>query len=215
MAPKRKKPGQTRMDAALDHICKMGFSRPLVRKTVKDLLKVYGEDGWMLIEEDAYKVLLDYILDEQEAAQTTNLLKDASSSKVASEEVSIQENAIASLTHNAVSNENALSSLNHNVESSEVPLLTMQGPVTQKCSKDADSDKNALPFIPFHDGDDHSANEIALQSSENTSLSLRICDEVHAPLNIYTSTHKPCYGWISDDEDDDDNTKLIELAPAT
>ncbi|KAJ0678061.1 putative [histone H3]-lysine(4) N-trimethyltransferase [Helianthus annuus] len=68
-------PGQTRMDAALDHICKMGFSRPLVRKTVKDLLKVYGEDGWMLIEEDAYKVLLDYILDEQEAAQTNNLLK--------------------------------------------------------------------------------------------------------------------------------------------
>ncbi|KAM0019648.1 putative [histone H3]-lysine(4) N-trimethyltransferase [Helianthus debilis subsp. tardiflorus] len=120
-------PGQTRMDAALDHICKMGFSRPLVRKTVKDLLKVYGEDGWMLIEEDAYKVLLDYILDEQEAAQTSNLLKDASSSKVASEEVSIQENAIASLTHNAESNKNALSSLNHNAESSEVPLLTMQG----------------------------------------------------------------------------------------
>ncbi|KAI7732608.1 hypothetical protein M8C21_001660 [Ambrosia artemisiifolia] len=126
MAPKRKKAGQTRMDAAVDHMTSMGFSKPLVRKTVKDLLKVYGEGGWKFIEEDAYKVLIDAILEEQDDAETSNLLKDASSSKVASEDVPIQENEIASLTHNAESRENALSSVNCNAESSEVPLLTLQ-----------------------------------------------------------------------------------------
>ncbi|KAI7746990.1 hypothetical protein M8C21_016298 [Ambrosia artemisiifolia] len=126
MAPKRKKAGQTRMDAAVDHMTSMGFSKPLVRKTVKDLLKVYGEGGWRFIEEDAYKVLIDAILEEQDDAETSDLLKDASSSKVVSEDVPIQENEIASLTHNAESSENALSSVNCNAESSEVPLLTLQ-----------------------------------------------------------------------------------------
>ncbi|KAJ0473534.1 putative transferase [Helianthus annuus] len=64
----------------------------------------------------------------------------------------------------------------------------------------------AAKGLAFLHGDDHSANEINLQSSENTSLSLRVCDAVHAPLNVNRRTRKPCYGWISDEEDDD-NTK--------
>ncbi|KAI3780538.1 hypothetical protein L2E82_10520 [Cichorium intybus] len=58
--------GLTRMDAALDKVSCLGFSKPLIRRTVRNLLKVYGDDGWKLIEEDGYKVVLDVILDEQE-----------------------------------------------------------------------------------------------------------------------------------------------------
>ncbi|KAI3516935.1 hypothetical protein L1887_16097 [Cichorium endivia] len=73
---KETKRGLTRMDAVLDQLSCFGFSfsRRLIRQTVRTLLKLYGEDGWKLIEEDGYKVVLDVILDEQESAQKANIL---------------------------------------------------------------------------------------------------------------------------------------------
>ncbi|KAI3470864.1 hypothetical protein Pfo_027527 [Paulownia fortunei] len=71
MAPRRRrsKVGLTRMHAALDAMRPMGFSSDVVRKCVKNLLKVYGDDGWVFIEEAAYKLLIDTILEEPEVAQ--------------------------------------------------------------------------------------------------------------------------------------------------
>ncbi|KAI3696079.1 hypothetical protein L1987_79088 [Smallanthus sonchifolius] len=172
MAPKRrKKTGLTRMDAALDQMSSLGFSKQIVRKTVGKLLKVYGDDGWKFIEEDGYKVLLDVILEEQETAETPNLLKDESSAKVALENVSFSGNDKASLTYNA--------------ESSEVPLRSIEGPGNQECLKDADVVKHDLHSSPFGTGDDHSANKVNLQNSENTPLSGCSCNTVHAPLSFY------------------------------
>ncbi|KAD2393352.1 hypothetical protein R6Q59_012327 [Mikania micrantha] len=192
MAPKRrKKAGLTRMDAALDQMSVFGFSRQLVRKTVGNLLKLYGNDGWKLIEEDAYRVLLDVILEEQETAQTHNLLMDESSTKLASEDSSLQVNNSVSLTNNAESSE------------LEVPLLLVKEPGNQEHIKDTDLDLSS--FDPI---DEHSD-----VNTENTPLSLRACDAVNAPVNVHRK-RKPCYGWISDDDNDDD-TKFITLAPAT
>lgn len=58
--------GLTRMDAALDAMRPMGFPTDAVLKSVKKLLKVYGNDGWAFIEEAAYKLLIDTILEEPE-----------------------------------------------------------------------------------------------------------------------------------------------------
>ncbi|KAK3017239.1 hypothetical protein RJ639_005527 [Escallonia herrerae] len=73
MAPraggKRRKVGLTWMDAALDAMRPLGFSDSIVRKSVKNLLKVYGNDGWAFIEEAAYKVLIDTILEVDEQPQ--------------------------------------------------------------------------------------------------------------------------------------------------
>ncbi|WCJ19814.1 hypothetical protein M5689_002088 [Euphorbia peplus] len=56
-----------RIDAAIDAVRPMGFSEPLIRKTVRNLLKTYGGDeGWPFIEEFSYKLLIDSILEEAE-----------------------------------------------------------------------------------------------------------------------------------------------------
>ncbi|KAF3974637.1 hypothetical protein CMV_002053 [Castanea mollissima] len=55
----------TCMDGALEHMCQFGFCDQLVRELVKELLKVYGNDGWYFFESDSYKVLLDALLEKQ------------------------------------------------------------------------------------------------------------------------------------------------------
>ncbi|KAK6933031.1 WIYLD domain [Dillenia turbinata] len=69
MAPRgrTRKVGLSRMDAAIDAMKEMGFAAPLVRKKVKDLLKVYdGDGGWPFIEEFSYKLLIETILAPEE-----------------------------------------------------------------------------------------------------------------------------------------------------
>lgn len=81
--------GLKRIDAAIDALVPLGFSREVVCKTIKNLLKVmfytllgylycsvwhmisgswiqvYGEDGWVFIEEACYKTVIEAILEEQ------------------------------------------------------------------------------------------------------------------------------------------------------
>ncbi|PIA61974.1 hypothetical protein AQUCO_00200160v1 [Aquilegia coerulea] len=67
MAPRGRprKVGQSRMDAAIDALTPMGYSRSLIQSRVNALLKVYDGE-WRFIEESSYQVLLDNILEEQE-----------------------------------------------------------------------------------------------------------------------------------------------------
>ncbi|XP_017217743.1 uncharacterized protein LOC108195299 isoform X2 [Daucus carota subsp. sativus] len=67
MAPRRV--GGSRRDAALDAMRAFGFEDSLTRKTLNELLKVYGKDGWPFIETDCYKVLTEAILDTLDQKQ--------------------------------------------------------------------------------------------------------------------------------------------------
>ncbi|KAF5180028.1 hypothetical protein FRX31_030382 [Thalictrum thalictroides] len=71
MAPRRRprKVGQSRMDAAIDALTPMGYSKNLIQRKVNALLKVYDGE-WRFIEESAYQVLIDAILEEQEQEYT-------------------------------------------------------------------------------------------------------------------------------------------------
>ncbi|KAK7277861.1 hypothetical protein RJT34_22880 [Clitoria ternatea] len=54
------------MDAALDAMAPYGFPNKLVRTTVSQLLKVYGgKAGWVFIEDSAYTLLIDTLLQQQ------------------------------------------------------------------------------------------------------------------------------------------------------
>ncbi|XVF24066.1 hypothetical protein REPUB_Repub13aG0094800 [Reevesia pubescens] len=55
------------MDAVIDAMKPFGFPKNLINKTIKELQKVYGEDGWPFIEDASYKVLLEAILEKVEA----------------------------------------------------------------------------------------------------------------------------------------------------
>ncbi|CAA0275071.1 unnamed protein product [Arabidopsis thaliana] len=66
MAPKgpkgRKNIGLRREDAARDRMKEFGFKKPVINASIKQVLKVYGEDQWFLIEDANYEVSLIFPL---------------------------------------------------------------------------------------------------------------------------------------------------------
>lgn len=61
-----------REDAARDAMRAFGFAERLINVSIKELLEVYGAEGWFLIEECSYLVLLNKCL-EKSAEQGPNL----------------------------------------------------------------------------------------------------------------------------------------------
>ncbi|CAN6203926.1 unnamed protein product [Urochloa humidicola] len=80
----RPKRGERRIDAAIDHLAQYGFPKPRIRKTINDLLKVYGGNGWMFLEEGSYEIVRDKLLEEQ--AQ----LEKQAAAAAAAEEASLE-----------------------------------------------------------------------------------------------------------------------------
>ncbi|CAL9217898.1 unnamed protein product [Arabidopsis halleri] len=67
MAPKgRKKIGLRRQDAARDRMKEFGFDKRVINESIKQVLKVYGEDQWFLIEDANYDALLNICLEKKE-----------------------------------------------------------------------------------------------------------------------------------------------------
>ncbi|KAI3778558.1 hypothetical protein L2E82_07936 [Cichorium intybus] len=168
MAPKRRRQtGLTRMDAALDQVSCLGFSKQLIRRTVRNLLKVYGDDGWKLIEEDSYKVVLDVILDEQETAKTQNLLKlDASSSQ--------QENTGKQVV---MADLNEVSAKDESFEGNNNASLTIHTD-NDECSKDTTINGTA------HSSTFHDDQKMNIQCSENAPHPEPSSDVAHTPISF-------------------------------
>nr|GEX86292.1 WIYLD domain-containing protein [Tanacetum cinerariifolium] len=231
------------MDAALDHMTAYGFSKPLIRKTLKDLLKLYGDEGWRFIEEDGYKVLLDVILNEQETENAHSLLEGASTSQhgntgnelvttvsnvvcvealqdaSTSQHENTGKNELVATESYGVSAEDASFQGGTNAESIQVRLISAQV-VNEECSKDVALDKKLIQSSPFYfSDDDHSEDKVSILSTDNSTLLGSVCDKAHNPLKACArrhNEHRPCYGWI--DENDDDNAKepsFMSLEPAT
>ncbi|XP_018434407.2 uncharacterized protein LOC108806721 isoform X2 [Raphanus sativus] len=86
MAPRgRKKAGMMREDAARDAMRAFGFAERLINVSIKELLEVYGAEGWFLIEECSYLVLLNKCL-EKSAEQGPNLPEDRVEERAEEEE---------------------------------------------------------------------------------------------------------------------------------
>lgn len=227
------------MDAALDHMTAYGFSKPLIKKALQDLLKLYGDEGWRFIEEDAYKVLLDVILDEQETENTHTLLEGASTSQhgntgnelvtTVSNGVSAEAlqdastsqhentgNELVTTESNGVSAEDASFQESTNAESIQVPLISTEV-VNEECSKDVALDKKLIQSSPFYvSDDDHSEDKVSIPSTENSTLLGSVCDMAHNPLKACTRRRKPCYGWIDENDDEDAQVpSFISLERAT
>uniref|UniRef100_A0ACD6ARN5 Uncharacterized protein n=1 Tax=Avena sativa TaxID=4498 RepID=A0ACD6ARN5_AVESA len=74
MAGRRRKTGQRRMDAAIDHFAPMGYNKADVRKIINNLLKnVYGDNGWPLLEENCYLVVQEALFEKQEEEEKLQL----------------------------------------------------------------------------------------------------------------------------------------------
>ncbi|XP_066389633.1 uncharacterized protein [Miscanthus floridulus] len=98
MGRPRAKRGDRRIDAAIDHLVPYGFPKPRIRKIINELLKLYGKDGWFLLEEDSYRVVLDRLLEEQAH-------QDQKQEAAAAEEASPQNGMEVSCVDGEASNE--------------------------------------------------------------------------------------------------------------
>ncbi|KAL1223037.1 hypothetical protein V5N11_024523 [Cardamine amara subsp. amara] len=70
---KQKKSGLMRDDdTARDAMRMYGFDELVIDESIKALLEIYGEDGWILIEEGRYDVLLTNCLEKQQIKENEN-----------------------------------------------------------------------------------------------------------------------------------------------
>ncbi|KAM7265360.1 hypothetical protein ACFE04_003043 [Oxalis oulophora] len=196
MAPRRRQPKKnTRTDAAYDAMKKYGFPLPIVKKTLKKLLKVYTQAGWPLIEEESYRVLTDAILETvaRNPQEQEGILQQGGSSQAPdTDDIIVMGNESATeggseapeKKTDAVVNESATEG------GSEAPEKKTDAVVNESATEDGNHD---------HD----------------------VSKNIHAsPKSVETDSHlpvpepqrKPSYGWITDcsDHDEDD---FIELTP--
>ncbi|XP_019427456.1 PREDICTED: uncharacterized protein LOC109335744 [Lupinus angustifolius] len=230
MAPKRKM--GTRMDAALDSMLPYGFPKKLVRQTVNHLLKVYGgSDGWVFIEDSAYSLLIETLLEKQQ------------------EEEEGEEGTTAEAGHNVDMEDNPADGHSEapptgSSNGTLIPCSNLETFVDSSLSNQAIETVSAtsetciqLPIKPLDTlspasetskqspikavnpasatcGTDCKPNEtFAMDEIHGTPLA---CSSLQTKLpqpaeRLCHQRRRPCFGWISDDEEDEEP---IELPPA-
>nr|XP_023872193.1 uncharacterized protein LOC111984802 [Quercus suber]POE86167.1 hypothetical protein CFP56_07274 [Quercus suber] len=196
MAPRRK-PKVTRMDGALEHMRQFGFRDRLVKETVKELLKVYGNDGWYFFESDSYKVLLEALLEKQ---------KNGEQGEDASQDDTGGRDDIKALSagpspssepihpsHSKLEAENATIQTNEALDSAS---QTIETPGASSLTNQLDGkEQSSLEEGETRDsgGSKHLGNNPTCSPPG-----------LHTPQRVDTlpaCTRRPCYGWISSNEE--------------
>ncbi|KAK4436529.1 hypothetical protein Salat_0816600 [Sesamum alatum] len=195
MAPRRRrsKVGLSRMRAAVDALRPMGFSTDTVRKCVKNLLEVYGDDGWLFIEEAAYKLLIDTLLEEPEVPQLDHApehsLLEGSGKHGSTDEHS--ESVHELCDEEGVISEKQVTETDFHVAEAQDEGVD----IGLEKSRQQDLDVKVTPLL---------LQDVLARHQAGVPSGLAI---VHSPQlrDSIPSSHrcKPCYGWISDDDDDE------------
>ncbi|XP_077238727.1 uncharacterized protein LOC143879919 isoform X2 [Tasmannia lanceolata] len=186
MAPRRRprKIGLKRIDAAVDALLPLGFSKYQICKTVNALLKVYeGDSGWVFIEEASYKLVIEALLEEQEQG----LVKKEDSSED-------EAGALAATTSKDVAVD--ATTITYPGTTSTDPGT--MGHITETGEKvdwkDISCTTERLAIAST--GEDEMGRLIDPREIDSDSRDIQ---PVRTPQ---IQRRKPCYGWISDDDAD-------------
>lgn len=203
------------MQAALEAMQVYGFSEDLILKKLKELLNVYGEDNWFFIEENSYKVLLENILEEEEqqkddtlAGPSTAALAPPQSDVEALEIALPASGALESAPQTYRTSDTALvcyeSDCNDHLpmlgeRTGQKDLNLEQNSGEQQCPNVLKtSDKDSGGVDPF--GDTNISPPHAINSEQPKH-------------NIPTRKRRPYNGWISNDEEVNEEC-FIKLEPS-
>ncbi|PSS33331.1 Inactive histone-lysine N-methyltransferase [Actinidia chinensis var. chinensis] len=213
-----------RMDAAVDHMGLYGFPEELVRGSVKSLLKEYGgDDGWPFIEENGYMVLLNDILKEQDeriagenSNEEENLLLDvAPGDEIPGDNFVAADAGPSSLVRlpicSGVAN-NATQTMETEVRGR---LLAAEG--GGKGQTDIASDQNCNEkdmVVASGNNEQESAQTMELDNTPVQSSPFVVPSATRSN-DLPIRSCKPCFGWISNDDEEADFIKLIPAKPAS
>ncbi|OVA17637.1 WIYLD domain [Macleaya cordata] len=176
MAPRKR---QTRIDAAFDNLEPLGFTKKVIRSKVKELLKVYGGDaGWAFIEEASYKLLIEFILEDQEK----ELLK------IESQEVDERALAIG---------EPSGAGTSYQVDRLDEPTSSEPG---MEELKERLEDNNCL--LPAAEENLQEKLSFIVSSANKDGDFVFPC--ITPDRGAGCRRRKPCFGFIDSDEDDED-----------
>ncbi|KAH7855090.1 hypothetical protein Vadar_021145 [Vaccinium darrowii] len=211
MAPRgRPRKRLTRMDAAVDAMIPLGFSEKLVSAKIKRLLKEYGgDDGWPFIEADAYKLLIDTILDDQEDAdageerneEEVPLLNGTLGDERPGDSSAVNVPGPSMLSLPPISS-GAVGAAAQTIETGGGYLLIAGGD-----REGGDGSEDAMELDAVSKGGDGSGvDNRALQSPPSVILTPPAVD------GLQRRRRKPCYGWISSGDEEEDD--FIQLTPA-
>ncbi|XP_028220115.1 uncharacterized protein LOC114401731 isoform X2 [Glycine soja] len=235
MAPKRRpKKGESRMDAALDAMKPYGFPIRLVRTTVNSLLKVYGGNGgWFFIEESAYSLLIETLLEKQAnsspqdglieanpdgpnevtpagcsnsallACSNTQTSDDTLLTNQAADTVSSSSGTGIQLPINGVDTVSAKTEIGSELPIKSVDISSVPSePANQPLIKAA----SETPIEAFKESEFQPVKKLAL--AEN-----HVSKSPQLGTGLSDKRYKPCYGWISNDDEEEEELIELPLAP--
>ncbi|GMY08089.1 Histone-lysine N-methyltransferase [Fagus crenata] len=214
MAPRRK-PKNTRMDAALDAMRPYGFSDQFVRETVKNLLKVYGEDGWYFFENDSYNVLLETLLEKQtNGAEGKDSSQDDIEAPPAGpspfSELILPSCSKPEATYTPLQTNEALDSTPQTLEA--LDTASTSHPDAEEGSSLEEGEIRDLKDSKLEKcfGNDHMDNVTGNNDEDSGGIkhlgnNLNCSPPgIHSPQPVYnppTQRRRPYYGWIGSDEE--------------
>ncbi|KAL2933092.1 putative inactive histone-lysine N-methyltransferase SUVR1 [Bienertia sinuspersici] len=216
MPPKRKV-GLKRIDAAVDALRPMGFSPDLIRRKVKALLKEYGDEGWVFIEEAAYKLLIEFILEEQEKSEKGEPSSRDKQIEVRDKGCEEQEPEPEPQLLEAAPLIEANESISSNPETALTTVVT-----------DAPLENPSVELKPssWPSENVHSPSKMATSNEVNKTEETATLSESYMlscppgfeqlcwlQLGDASAKSKPCLGWMDMDPNKDDQSFLL-LEPA-
>ncbi|XP_058109191.1 uncharacterized protein LOC131252593 isoform X2 [Magnolia sinica] len=237
MAPRgrSRKVGMKRIDAAIDALLPLGFSKELIRKTVDSLLKVYeGDSGWVFIEEASYKLVIESILEEQEKGlvEEKESCEDGSNAPLTGEVVSVGATSTDPVITGHVTEKGESSAAVTTCEAAGVIPTNTDPAVMRQLAEIAEAfpavvttceaagvvPTSADPTVmrqitetgPLEDvgWKDISCDKKSLGNDDEAGLS---CSKhIRSPS---CPRRKPCYGWISDNESEEEDAPIENEFP--
>ncbi|PPS18628.1 hypothetical protein GOBAR_AA01930 [Gossypium barbadense] len=181
----------TRKDAAIDAMKPYGFPVDVVQTTIKDLLNVYGEDGWPFIEDSAYKVLLEAILEKVTGEGTSDPKEPVAETSSRTAVLPICSDVSPLNTESQASNGfDGASELNK--------TLCIPKPTNE-------SGNSLLPV----EAEGCSKRDVTYPCGNNHSTPLHCHNSPPLQGDSLTTKRRPYNGWICSDDEED----IVELTP--
>uniref|UniRef100_A0ACD5X0F3 Uncharacterized protein n=1 Tax=Avena sativa TaxID=4498 RepID=A0ACD5X0F3_AVESA len=214
MAGRRKKVGDKRIDAAIDHFVLMGFNKVDVRNVVNSLLRnVYGNDGWPFLEENCYHVVQEALLEKQEQEEKLQLQllqkkqqeeeeEEQQQQQDEEEAQNVQEQQQEDWEENDEAQEQQQDEWEEDDEARQQEAAMMGAP----------SEIN-MPIVKV---DNEVPSEAVLAVEQTEEVVPMIIDPpapsaaLRPPAATGTGrTRRPCFGWISESESDSDHEEFL------
>ncbi|KAK1377942.1 WIYLD domain-containing protein [Heracleum sosnowskyi] len=207
-----KKARETRMDAAVDAMKEMGFEEKLIKSTVKELLKVYGgSEAWPLIEDGHYNQLFEMLLEKNKEKQG-GVEQITSKNGEGGSQLDQPEQALV-LEQNP----------DATPEGNSEPLNDAEPPFSDVTDNASGNDNIGMEEFGGADvlvagmeesgGADVNLDVHAMNPNGdldvNSILPLAVLPPRPPVGTIPNPRRKPCYGWVSDEDEESDDIVYV------